>query len=363
MNSRAVVMTWRALGLGLSLCATSIGLFATRHAHACSTPEPPPALVGYPEDGSVGVPTDVLPIYNPARFVNALSALPDDNSGGNAQRLASVFELVDDEGSVTPLEIGGGGGVSFVELVPPADLAPRTRYTLRTTKEHSMDNGLQLSFTTADGPLATPPEPPSANLEHYSLISDEPTSCSPWPAATCISISDSKPGVYVEEVELDAEGNIRSPYVYLFNGSMFTDIAGIDQGTSFDCVELRTRAPNGVFSDSVTLCRQDGELFDLRGSEDIACTPQGITQDGNLMNALPPAADAAEPTGSSASSADADESLSEQPASCSLHAGSSTSRNALLLGAVSLLLALRRRLRVGFASTRGKSGAATMTLP
>lgn len=255
-------------------------------AVACSIPAPPPELRGYPDDGAVGVPTDVLPIYD---RTGAFSALIDPYAPDGAMPLeerASLFELVDESGVVIPLVVGDAVGW-FIELIPPAELAPRARYTLRTSASQSVGAGLELSFTTGDGPHASPPEPPIAFIEHYTLTSDNPTTCSPWPAGTCISFPEPAPGEYIEEQGFQRGTLSRSSSGYLSNTSRFTDITGINQGT-YDCIDLRTRAPNGTFSLPLTLCREDGERYDVRGSENIECTAAGMTQDGRLVSALPP---------------------------------------------------------------------------
>ncbi|HKO92643.1 MAG TPA: hypothetical protein VJU61_15920 [Polyangiaceae bacterium] len=252
-------------------------------ASACTIAVPPPALVGYPGEGALGVPTDVRPIYDLSRIYTAVQLSTEvEVANGLA---TSPLELVDDAGVVTPLDLGSGSSW-HIELVPPGALAPRTHYVVRSIASRSRNGGLELSFTTGDGPRTTLPEVPSAGVAHYSLASDTPSSCSPWEHGTCLHfpIPAEDSGVFVEATPFDSIDGFQSAYVYLSATPWFMDLSGIDQGTPFDCVRLRSRAPNGTFSEATTLCREDGVLYDLRGSEDIDCTAEGLTHKGQLVS-------------------------------------------------------------------------------
>jgi hypothetical protein len=276
-----------SVAFAASACVATGVLFDGAPAEACSYPTPPPKLTGYPPDGAVGVPIDVRPIYDHQALSQVL--IPRDLSVYvPPEELAPAFELVDDAGAVTPLRFGVGGGAWFIELVPPTFLAPRTHYTVRTIAEMTVAGEvLQASFTTGDGAFGEAPGPFDAAIQHYTLKSDTPTSCSPWPHGTCIYFPEPslESGVFVQGIHL-WEGRMDSN-AYLSRTPWFVDLAGIDQGTPFDCIQLRRRAPNGALGEATVRCRQDGELYDVRGSERIACGAAGITQDDRLVSSLP----------------------------------------------------------------------------
>lgn len=171
--------------LALSAGAAAGLLLDAAAADACSYPAPPPALAGYPAEGAVGVPIDVRPIYD-GNLVSSALVPRDLTSYVPPEEQPPAFELVDAAGVVTPLAFGTGGGAWFVELVPPRALAPRTRYTVRTIAGMTLGERLQVSFTTGAGEAA-PPGRLDAAIEHYTLQSDMPTSCSPWPHGTCVA--------------------------------------------------------------------------------------------------------------------------------------------------------------------------------
>lgn len=270
-------------GLLVSSCVLVTAL-SIREARACSYAAPPPALQGYPEPDAAAVPTDVRPIYESRLFYAAVQQPDPAIVADDTLPRPSPFELVDEAGVITPLLLGNGGAW-YMELVPSAELAPRTRYVVRTVAEKVIGERLQLSFTTGDGPVSAPPAPPSAELEHYTLTSATPSSCSPLPTGTCLRFPEPSPGVYVQVDHFQQGTPFRDDAHYLSREPWFSDIAGIHQGHPFDCMELRARAPNGVLSEPVTRCRGDGLLYDIRGSEAIACTVAGITQDGRLLSA------------------------------------------------------------------------------
>ena len=333
MRKIASLERGRLGALVLGCCALTLS--AERAAQACSYAAPPPALKGYPEEGALGVPTDVRLIYEVAGVASTellASVYPgrvaDDDF---PEPEFAPLELVDEAGVVTPLELTSGGGSWLFELAPRAALLPRTHYLLRTTESLSEDGELRLSFTTGDGPLTTLPEPPSVEIEHYfsESIGD---SCSPEPHGSCLRFAEQAAGFYIEaRPYLQAEPHFGD--VYLARKPWFFDITGVEN--RLDCIEFRTRAPNGALSDPIERCRADGPLYEIAGPSNIACTAGGITQKGQLLSAAPE--DATGATGS-------------QSSSCALpslpHSRTST------LAALPLLVALLRR-RARRASERG----------
>jgi hypothetical protein len=76
---------------------------------------------------------------------------------------------------------------------------------------------------------------------------------------------------------VDRDGQETSP-AYLYREPFFTNLSGVEQGTSDECVRLRTRAPNGEESEPVELCGADADRHVYAGSnDDVACTANGVT--------------------------------------------------------------------------------------
>jgi hypothetical protein len=265
----------------------ALTLLAERAAQACSYEAQPPALQGYPDEGALDVPTDVRLIYAVSSVAHTeLLASVDPQRVANEddpEPELSPLELIDEAGAVTPLELTDGGGSWLFESVPRAALLPRTRYVLRTTEPLSADGELRLSFTTGDGPLTTLPEPPSVEIEHYLL--ELPDRCGPSAHGTCLAFAEPAAGFYIAARPFQqAEPHFRD--VYLARKPWFFDIAGIDQH-GHDCIEFRTRAPNGALSDPINRCRGDGPLYEIAGSSAVACTAAGITARGQLVSSPP----------------------------------------------------------------------------
>ena len=264
-------------GALLPMCGSVLAALALsalpRPAAACQTQAPPPALEGYPRDGSVDVPTDVIPVYDGSRI-----------GSGAAMPPAAVFELKTDAGETIALTTRQPFVWHF-ELVPASALAPRTRYTLRSKPA----GDLSLSFTTGDGPLAGPPAGPRATMQHYTSIGGPGTSCDPSYRATCIAHAGDD---FVEHVLTNGtmwtQGYLRRDYFW-------ANLTGFDQGTPFDCVQLRTRAANGRLSDPVLLCGKDAPHHALPTANGVKCDASGLSYKGKsaaefpLYPATPPA--------------------------------------------------------------------------
>ncbi|HEX2872555.1 MAG TPA: Ig-like domain-containing protein [Polyangiaceae bacterium] len=258
------VLLWRAgRDLGVALMCISLGLAAAapKSAHACTTLRPPAVLVGYPADGQVEVPTDVVPFYS----------VFDAHIEGVA---TAQFKLTSSEGAVIAVQ-PKLSHVWHADLLPSQLLEPNTKYRV----ELSLPSGESvsgISFTTGAGPFEGTPPPPSASLQHYQFAPSVPlTSCSPPRTGTCVALTADWP----TEVTHLWNGNVDPTYVYLYEGSFFTNLSGLEQGTPFDCVSLRSRAPNGVYSTPVELCRDDGPLLTLSDTDPITCTADGLLQE------------------------------------------------------------------------------------
>jgi hypothetical protein len=250
-------------------------VLASHDADACSMPMPPPSFVGLPEDGSVGVPTDAVPIYS--------------------TDLTQLFDFV---GQAATFELSSAGGETIAlaprrshvwhfELVPEHELQPLTVYTLsghwKLTYGAAEETTVTLSFTTGAGP-STSPELLVASMRHYAV---EDTyqgggDCLPYPNGTCVFFPA---GTGVEVTEIDSLGQeIRWEDPYRVTGIRYAEfydqpflhnLSGINQGTNFVCLNLKSRAYNGTLGPVLTLCGRDAPLDSLHGLTDITCTQDG----------------------------------------------------------------------------------------
>ena len=256
--------------------ASAVALNWATPASACVTRGPPPALVGGPVDGETDVPTDVVPFYDALRMGIGLAIQ-------SSELPAAQFVLVSPSGDEIRTTVARSH-VWTLQFTPEKQLEPHTTYTLRGTWTGQTFDAT-LVFTTGAGPLAASPPAPVARLQHYQFVDTPLTSCSPPKTGSCISFAV---GLPVEATPIESARDAGfgfGPQAYLFHDPFFFDLAGVMQGTPADCMRLRTRAPNGKMSDPTMLCRGDGPLLALR-SDKIACTPQGITQDGELIDPL-----------------------------------------------------------------------------
>jgi len=244
-------------------------------ASACQWPSPPPALVGGPADGETDVPIDVVPFYDALRMGIGLAIQ-------SSEPPAAQFVLISPSGDEIRTSVARSH-VWTLQFTPEKQLEPNTTYTLRGTWPAQTFDA-SLVFTTGAGPLAALPPAPVARLQHYQFVDTPLSSCSPARTGSCISFAV---GLPVEATPIESARDAGfgfGPQAYLFHDPFFFDLAGIMQGTPADCMRLRTRAPNGRMSDPTMLCRGDGSLLALIRSDKIACTPQGLTQDGELID-------------------------------------------------------------------------------
>jgi MYXO-CTERM domain-containing protein len=262
------------------LLVAGVGPAMSGPARACSIVLGPPVLRGTPADGAVDVPTDVVPVYD---VIAAQMA-------GSSQ-----FFLTDDAGQTTAVTPKQSFIWSF-ELFPAVPLRPLTRYTLHgswpATTSVPGQTELSLSFTTGPGASTDVPVAPTASLAHYQVTSMMVNSCSPPHTGSCVAIpQDTLTRVsYIDSFgqEVASRAGDGTFLPYLMTGPFFTDLSGINQGTNFECIKLQTRVANGTFSDDATiLCGRDAPTFQLTGSDAVACTPAGITQEGKLVVAIP----------------------------------------------------------------------------
>lgn len=283
MWKASVSMVSRMLLLGFSL---SVVLVVTAvhipPAAACSTIAPPPALDGFPTDGSVDVPTDVIPIFS------RLSAQIADPAAGDA-----VFELTAASGEKVALT-HRQSHVWHFELVPASPLAPRTQYSLQgrwmSIYRPTDEVALSISFTTGNGPLGETPPVPKVSMQHYAFGADVLlTTCDSPQVGTCIAHPTN---TFVEHRHLTGvndpaigEDTYAFNWPYLFGQAAMSNLAGINQGTPYKCIRFRTRAHNGRYSTPVVLCGEDAVLYSIKGSADIACSPTGLLHDGNPVSA------------------------------------------------------------------------------
>ena len=251
-------------------------------ARACSIPPRPLALSGFPADGATGVPTDVIPIFDVRS-----ARVPDEDGEG------AVFHLTSESGEPVAVTFRRSHAWHF-ELVPSEELAPGTRYTLTGRWKEDPDTTdppveLSLSFTTDDGPLREPPQPPAAVMYHFVLPD---ATCQvmcdcPLKRGTCVVRADDLPIEYVYSGSPDfSPGGHR--YLYIQPG-MVTNLTGIDQTTSDRCVRLRTRGANGTHSQPLVLCRDDAPTVEVRGDVRLLCTADGLMTNHGQVVGPPPA--------------------------------------------------------------------------
>jgi hypothetical protein len=218
---------------------------------------------------------------------------------------ASTFELTSESGEHVAVE-PRTDLVDAFELVPEHDLEPSTRYVLKVMP--AVGAALELSFTTGTERSA-PPAEPSVRLLRYRFNQPEESSCSPSRAADCLSFSPDVPLL----VKTRFPGGYDSSFLDLATESRF--MAG-----NMECYVFQSRAPSGALSDPLELCRADFPELELVGSEDIACTEDGLMQDGALVKSSTPASPSESPNAAgddsvAGSEHDAGDVVSQLPAS------------------------------------------------
>jgi hypothetical protein len=279
----------------------------------------------------VEVPTDVVPFYDASNVSDLVLA---------------DFTLTSSAGDAIVAQ-AAARQLYTVDLELEKTLQPNTTYTLVASLDapsgyHLTDS---VTFTTGAGPASAVPAPPQAFLQHYQFDQPRASSCSPMAEGTCVAVTG---GLAIEETPLDEFGQEwRS--VYLHRGPWFTNLSGINQGTGLRCVKLRTRGANAVYSSPVELCGAEAPLFTLRGSERIACTSQGMTQDGALVTASRGGPEGS--AGSSGTEIDSPPGSAPGTAGCSMTPLSRASASSALSALFALALAARfrraRRARIG----------------
>lgn len=252
--------------LALAMACCSASLVAPSQAQACTTVFEP-AYVGFPAEGDSDVPTDVQLTFDSSSLWSRALEVGDLQAVLTSSTGASISAVVD-----APY-------VYTYTVTPTTELEPNTLYSFTISWTDEVDQGSwTIQFTTGAGPFTGTPAPPNAaSLQHYRLTNDPADSCSPPPSGTCVALPER---TEVERRMIDDIGQQHQPY--LERGPFFTNLSGIDQGTPFTCVELRTRAPNGTVSEPVTLCGRDTELLDLSDESDVVCTPEGIPVDEDI---------------------------------------------------------------------------------
>ena len=276
------MVSWFRMAIGL-LVGSALVAVLSRPVVACTRVPPPPALEGYPREGSTDVPTDVVPVFD--------SLLAPTSE---AVRPGPMFTLKSDAGDSIALAPRRRHQGHF-ELVPALPLAPRTRYTLRgvwAPKSAPLIGStleLSLSFTTGEGPLSQPPAPPQAKMQHYTTPQDG-NSCAPPSIGTCVSAGDDFVEYVFEDGLNDPETLRIHPGVhgpYLSRRGMSVNLSGMNQGTNFLCVQLRTRAANGTYSDKVVLCGADAPHYALPAAAGVTCGPEGLRYQGRPATEFP----------------------------------------------------------------------------
>ncbi|HMJ16186.1 MAG TPA: Ig-like domain-containing protein [Polyangiaceae bacterium] len=255
-----------ARGLLLASALAAASFFPTRSAQACSQPAPPVELIGYPADGATQVPTDVRPIYDTIR-ANTLQA---------SALASATFEIRSSNGTVIPATAALSPYAWHFELTPQQPLAANTSYALVATLP-ARDGGTvkdSVTFTSGSAPAAPPRAPHDLFLQNYHY-SGPVNSCGPIQRATCVAVPA---GQFV----VMAPPPPFAGTTYLLREAELTSVftASSTNLPPSGCLTFRTRAPNGSLSEPVLRCAEASPHFELSGSAQIGCTPEGLTQDG-----------------------------------------------------------------------------------
>lgn len=230
--------------------------FAARDAHACPNAAPEIKLDGVPADGDVDVPTDVIPYYAILDRVDASDAL-------------ARFTITAKDGTVMLARFRVADETHY-ELAPDDPLQANTKYVLRAefvaTSFFNMAGSAEVHFTTGDGPVETPPEPPRARLIHYNL--DRASDCLPS-FGTCVSIGDDRTVVVMSVAdEKDMLGIVGG------RGSFFSPI---DLPPTFlRCAQIRARALNGTLSEPIMLCGSTVVSLEFHDTDRLECSSEGL---------------------------------------------------------------------------------------
>jgi hypothetical protein len=276
---------WKRWGMLAGVLA--VGVTATEVADACTFPRLPPALDGYPGDGAVDVPIDVVPFYDAGA-----AELGWDERGLRGGTLT----LRDANGTEVPITLQEPHPGTLA-LVPGAELEPNAHYSLELAPSDAGNESFStlLEFETGTQRAAAP-EPPPAFLQHYEFLDGQEAACaSNWRRGTCLAFPA---GVTLVGTYADAHGTPWGSFNdHVWTKPTFVDLTGIDQGTPYECVELRMRAANGTFSEPTRLCGADAPFFELDGNDGAVCTPDGISFQGRLVTDSAPSDAGERPTG------------------------------------------------------------------
>lgn len=245
-----------SLALGLAVCAT-------QPASACSYAYPT-GYFGAPADGETNVPTDVVLSVSWGNLVRSF--------GEEALEQLDITLAAEGE---EPIGVTVERPyLGYLALAPERELEPNTRYQLTLAVPDADPIGME--FTTAEGPLEEAPPAPSATLEAFRMVDYVPSTCNLPAAGSCLAIPDD---TWVQVRTLDAQGepNAVSP-TYLVRGAHFAR-----NPNDANCLELRTRALNGVLSEAAASCFDVAPLYELRDLSYPLCTAAY-----GLVRPLPP---------------------------------------------------------------------------
>ena len=264
---------WLAAAVGAAVIAWA------DPAQACSYALPPPSLVGYPMNGDADVPVDVVPVYEgPAAHIMETTGTGSASFGLRSASGALI--------EVTPVHTFQWS----IELIPERELESETAYTIEATLKPFNGGGttmVTVNFRTGSERAAAPSVPTDAFLQHYRLAQENPTSCSPESAGTCIAFVRGP----IAATSIDQFHQEHTPAYLFWDPTNFSELA---QG---QCFKLRARARNGVLSEPVERCAAGAPLVELEGDH-VGCTAQGVTGDAasdGCSVAVPSAPRRAEP--------------------------------------------------------------------
>ena len=204
-------------------------------------------------NGDIDVPTDVVPFFETISEAMPALSLTDQDGAVIALRAEKTF-------------------AQAAEIFPAEALLPSTTYTL--TAEFGSPVALTdtVTFATGTGPFSGTAPQPRASLQHYRFDHEPRSSCSPAATGSCLLLPKNVP------VRVEYAGT-----KLLLRESWFTHFSSHTEGVPTDCVTVDVRAPNGTYGPPRQLCGAGAAEVSLEGSEDIACTSEGITQQGALV--------------------------------------------------------------------------------
>ncbi|MGE0785148.1 MAG: MYXO-CTERM sorting domain-containing protein [Sandaracinaceae bacterium] len=236
--------------LGLALVGSSA---RAPHAAACS--QALMLFAGEPVDGATDVPTDVIP-WGQSTGVDLSTVTLTVAGGADPDLTATVGPLFDSlSGSAIPF------ADTYFAVHLSAELRPNTAYQIDWASDH--EQGTLMTFTTGAGPLgeAVPP-PPTLTAQMFRTSGPETSSCGP---ADTVCIGGGTAGLQAIFRDQITEGVLSVGMAP--DGSFASTFSRLLTENDW-CAEVRARDLAGHYSDAVTVCSTDEDVFATNGASD-----------------------------------------------------------------------------------------------